>query len=161
MEPATTAMLVSASISVGTKLFDYFSGKSAARKAKKQLQDKTASIMQGKIGVGEAFEGELENISERTDKAQSRLSRMGASQLEGTKLQLADRKSTFAGSGREDRAIQKSEKSIWDDYLDKSEDILMAEEDKKIGAYGRLVSGVGQVESSYENIMSDIESLGV
>ena len=31
----------------------------------------------------------------------------------------------------------------------------MAEEDKKIGAYGRLISGVGQLEGSYENIMSD------
>ena len=160
MEPMT-AMLVSASITAGTKLFDYFSGKSAARDAKKKLEEKASTVMQGKTGVGSAFEGELELIADRTDKAQDVLSRTGAAKLEGTKSQLADRKSTFAGTGQDDRMIKKSEKSVWDEYLDKSDEILAAEEDKKIGAYGRLASGVGQVDSSYENIMSDIESLGV
>lgn len=161
MDPVTSAALISASVTVGTKMFDYFTGKSAAREAKSRLEEQAATVLQGKLGVGEAFEGELENIAERTGKAQKSLSRLGASALEGSKLQLADRKSTFAGSGREDRMIKKSEKSVWDDYLDKSEDILLAEEDKKIGAYGRLISGVGQLEGSYENIMSDIDSLGV
>lgn len=161
MEPATIALVTSTAISAGTKLFDYFSGKSAARDAKKRLEEKAATAMSGKSRIGDAFEGELEMIEERTDTATKRLSRMGASKLEGSKLQLGDRKSTFASSGKDERMIKKSEKSIWDEYLDKSEDIIMAEQDKKIGAYGRMSSGVGQVESSYDNIMSDIESLGV
>ena len=68
MDPVTSAALISASVTVGTKMFDYFTGKSAAREAKSRLEEQAATVLQGKLGVGEAFEGErrVNGVRKRT-----------------------------------------------------------------------------------------------
>ena len=44
MEPATIALAVNTAISLGTKAWDYFAGKDAARDAKKQLESKKKEL---------------------------------------------------------------------------------------------------------------------
>ena len=161
MEPATIALAVNTAISLGTKAWDYFAGKDAARDAKKQLESKKEGIMEGKVGIGLAFEGESEMADVRAGKHKEALTRMSESKLEGMKGDTLDRKATLASSGTEKRKIEQGEESIWNAYLTQSEDIDERREDAKMAAYGRLGQGTAGVEASYQDILSDIESLGV
>lgn len=161
MEPATIALAVNTAITIGTKTWDYFAGKDAARDAKRQLEEKKEGIMEGKIGLGMAFEGESELAESRSKRHQENLTKMTEGKLEEMKAGSLDRKSTLASSGIEKRQIEKGEESMWESYTSQSEDIDERRQDAKIAAYSRLGSGVSGVEASYQDIMSDIESLGV
>ena len=163
MEPISTAtvMAVSAAITVGTKMWDYFSGKSAARDAKERLDKQKDTIMSGKTSIAQSFEGEMGMADDRTKSALKDLTTVTQGKLEEMKGKESDRVSTLAGSGAEKRNILKSEKSVWDSYLTQSDAIKDKAEDMKISAYSRMGTGVSGVEGQYDQLISDIESLGV
>jgi len=161
MDPVTIAFAVNTAVSVGTKLYDYFSGKSAAQDAADKLEDKKSDIMKGVSGVGQSFEGELRLGDERTGNQLKQLTQFTASKLEDVKTKESDRISSFAHSGAEEGAIAKTEKSVWDSYMAQESDIRDKAEDLKIGAYGRLGQGVQGVKKQYDDILNQIEGLGV
>ena len=86
MEPATIALAVNTAISLGTKAWDYFAGKDAARDAKKQLESKKEGIMQGKVGIGLAFEGESEMADVRAGKHKEALGSCDCASKTGAKI---------------------------------------------------------------------------
>jgi len=163
MEPISTAtyLAVTAAITVGSKLYDYFSGKSAARDAKKKLDEKKSELMSGKIGISRSFEGEMGMADDRSKSALATLTTMTSGKLEDMKNKESTRITTFAGSGSDTRNIMKSETSVWDSYMSQRDDITEKSEDMKISAYGTMVHGVSSVEGQYDELISDIDSLGV
>ena len=68
---------------------------------------------------------------------------------------------TLAGSGSDKREIVKSEKSVWDSYMSQRDDIAEKSEDMKISAYGRMSQGIVSVEGQYDELVADIDALGV
>ena len=163
MEPVSTAtyLAVTAAITVGSKLYDYFAGKSAARDAKKKLEAKKSTIMSGKTGSSRSCEGEMGMADDRSESALKTLTTMTSGKLEDMKTKESSRVATLAGSGSDKREIVKSEKSVWDSYMSQRDDIAEKSEDMKISAYGRMSQGIGSVEGQYDELVADIDALGV
>jgi hypothetical protein len=163
MEPVSTAtyLAVTSAITVGSKLYDYFSGKNAAKEAKKKLEGKKSQLMAGKTGINRSFEGEMGLADDRSESALKTLTTMTSGKLEDMKAKENTRVATLAGSGSAERDIVKSEKSVWDSYMSQRDDIAEKSEDMKITAYGRMSQGVGSVEGQYDELISDIDALGV
>ena len=158
MEPVTM-MAISTAITVGSKLAGFFSQKEAAQKAADRLNKKKDTIMQGKVGIGMAFEGEMQLGEERYQGQMDKLTQLSESKLADFKTKQQDAGSTFAGSGIEKRGVEKAEESVWDNYLMAADDLKTKKEDVAIGAYGKLGQGVGNVEKDFDALKAEIDSL--
>ena len=157
---STTTILALTAVAKGVNsLVQHGRRKDAAENAQDDLRAKKSGIMEGKVGLTQSFEGELELSDERLDKNLKQLTKTAGNKLEGLHSTIRDSGSTLSGSGRTETTALKAEESMWDTFMSGADDMRTKTEDDRIGAYSRMFSGATKIESEYDDLKSKIKQL--